>query len=135
VSYYVHHPNGQLLSELEEPCPGVVVPVRDYVYAAGRLIASVRPATGPAMLGFPSVSSVTGESGLHAVSVQVVTANGQPTVCEARVSFTVASGTAGQGKDWAGSAGTLVFPPGSPSGDTRTITVSILPMSWTTTRL
>jgi YD repeat-containing protein len=42
-AYFLHHPNGQLLSEFKEAAGGVEI-VRDYVYAGSRLLASIKPA-------------------------------------------------------------------------------------------
>ena len=48
VSHYIHGPGGQLLSEFSSPCFGEVsLPVRDYVYVNGRLLATVRPWGAP----------------------------------------------------------------------------------------
>ena len=43
TSFYLHGPGNEILSELERTSDPTLLPVRDYVYAGSRLIASVRP--------------------------------------------------------------------------------------------
>lgn len=57
--YFVHGSHSQILSEFEQTGSGPLLPVRDYVYAGNRLIASVRPpvlSVSPPALTFAAVA-------------------------------------------------------------------------------
>jgi hypothetical protein len=126
--YFVHGPQGEILSEFEEPCPGNRQLVRDYVYAAGRLLAEVKPAVPSVQVGFAQVSSSVSEAGGGlAVAVRITTADHSPTTCPVTVRYATADGTAKAGTDYEASTGTLTFPAPWPNGEAKTILLTLTP--------
>ncbi|MGH9463692.1 MAG: discoidin domain-containing protein [Vicinamibacteria bacterium] len=90
TQYYVHGPGDRMLSEFEIGCDGVLGPLRDYIYAGSRLVASLShklnvPApiqpigTAPEELLRFEWKSVPGASRYHLI---VETAEGAPLINE-----------------------------------------------------
>ncbi len=130
VSYFVHDPKGQILSEFEEPCAGTLVPVRDYVYLAGRLLASAHPVPRLVTVAFVAASSSIVEgSGSVAVGVQVTTSDLGALPCAVSVNYASSNGTAVAPTDYTSTAGTLTFAANSANGTVQNIVVPITPDS------
>jgi hypothetical protein len=114
------------LSEFEEACAGNRQPVRDYVYANGRLIADVKPATAAVQVGFVLLSSSVNEaSGVASVSVRVTIANQGATVCPVTVRYSTADGSAIAGTDYTTASNTLTFDANTPNNTMQTIQVPL----------
>jgi YD repeat-containing protein len=125
--YYLHGPGNQILSEFGDPCVGQPpLPVRDYVYAAGRLLASVQAAAGINTVGLTAAAGSVGEAtGPAQVSVRVSTSSPSGTVCPITVSHATANGTALAGIDYTATSGTLSFPVGTANGTMQAISVPV----------
>lgn len=80
----------------------------------------------PARLGTASAVYAVDEGGSAEIRVSVTTADGKPLPADLPVSYKTGEGTAGAGQDYTPAEGTLTFPAGTASGDTRSFTVKTL---------
>jgi hypothetical protein len=69
--------------------------------------------------------SVLESAGTASVSVALTTSNLMPTTGPVSLAYATADGTAAAGADYQTAAGTLTWPAGTPSGTTRTVTVTL----------
>jgi YD repeat-containing protein len=120
TTFFIQGTGGQLLSEYAQPAGASAAQwVRDYVYLGSRLVASFRP---PSRATFAQAASTAAEGDVHAVTVTLRSA----LTAELTVRYATVAGTASAATDFTAISGDLVFPTGSPSGTTRTLTVPIL---------
>jgi hypothetical protein len=111
---------GQVLSEYQVPCTGVLQPVRDNVYAGSRLLGAVRwnrPAPTVAITG--TASAVSETAAAAQVSVQLSTPDGAPLACPVTVSLPTAPGSAVLGNDYQTTSASIVFDAGAPHGQVK----------------
>jgi YD repeat-containing protein len=125
TTYTTRSAAGQPLSEYQDGC-GSLVWTRDSVYAAGRLLGAVKANLAPPTISFMAGAGTINEhAGLWSGSVQLTTANGNPTACPVTVSYEAVAGVATAGSDFHATGGTLTFPAGTVSGTTLPIEVPI----------
>ena len=127
TSYYVHGPGGALLAEYQEPCPGQVLLVRDYIYVGGRLVAAVKPATRLSTVSVtPTALNVAEAGGSAGLSIVLNTSDHSPSLCAVTVQYNTSNGTASAGSDYTGLSGTLTFPANSNDGAWLPVAVPII---------
>lgn len=128
TTYTLRAPSGQPLREYEQRC-GTFRWTRDYVYAGGRLVGSIRANDGTATIAFVAATSNANENGgSAAVTVRLVTASGQPLACAATVDYQITAGSATEGSDYTlpPLPRRLTFAAGSPSGTTQAVSVPLV---------
>src|SRR5258708_5149588 len=128
--YYLHGPGNQILSEYADPCFGQApLLLREYVYAGGRLLAAVKPASVAASVAFTQASSTVTElasgTATDTLYVRLTTSNGQPTVCPVSVTYQTQPGTAKATEYTAIPPTTMTFAAGAASGTQQPIAVQI----------
>jgi len=123
-SFYVHGHGVELLSEFHRLC-GQPRPSRDYIYAAGRLIASIRFPDPRPVATVTTASSRAENIGTVPVAVTVTTATGQPLACAAAIHYATSDGSAVAGADFTATSGSLTFAAGTTSGTSRNLFVPL----------
>jgi YD repeat-containing protein len=123
-SFFVHGPGGQLLSEYARLC-GQARRERDYIYAGGRLVASLKYPDPVPTASVTTASSRPEYTVTAPIAVTVTTPTGEALACPATIQYATTNGTAISGADYGALSGTLSFAAGTLSGTTQTVNVSL----------
>lgn len=120
--FAIHGQGPQVLTEGAVSGPAIEW-LGDYIYAGAQLVARIRPAPPVTPVAIhvafsPGSQQVSEAAGGVTATVVVTTSGGQPTPRAFTLAFATAQGSATEGTDYTGAAGSFVVQAGTPHGTT-----------------